>query len=211
MRFNSAMLQIRTWLGLLLIGVVFGAITFFARQHAAILESFVESQPVLGIFVFLCFGLLDSTIAPGSMFVLIPVAGKVWGPWWASFLTVVGWDWGAFAAFYIANRYGYPLVKRFVSKNQMDFVRHYIPKNLFSGVIFLRLVFPLDIVSYVMGLFTNMSTRDYLIATTIGVAPSAIFLSYLGSLPPIYEYITYASGAIVFIWFIRATGKTLAK
>jgi len=67
-----------------------------------------------------------------------------------------------------------------------------IPKeNLFLGIIFLRMVIPVDILSYALGLFSKIKTRDYLLATIIGVSPFAFIFAYLGRMPFYYQIFVF--------------------
>ncbi|HZZ99083.1 MAG TPA: VTT domain-containing protein, partial [Candidatus Paceibacterota bacterium] len=161
----------KAWLSLLLILIVFGAATYFARAHVGVIENFVQDHPVGGVAIFITFGLVDSTVAPGSMFALIPVAGRLWGPLWATLLTIIGWLWGGVTAFYLAEHFGYSAVRKFANKKHLEAIHAYVQKtNLFWSIVFLRLVFPLDLVSYAAGLFTKMPMKSYILATTIGMA-----------------------------------------
>ncbi len=197
------------WLTLLGLAAVFAVVTYFANAHQDILRSFVQNSPVVGVFIYLVLGMFDAVIAPGSTLPLVPLAGKLWGPWWGALLTIGGWTWGSTVAFFLADKFGQPVVRHLVSQKKLLAVKGYIPHNLFWGVVMVRLVLPLDVTSYAIGLFTNMRYADYIGATVIGVAPGAFLLSSLGTLPSGYEVLVYAAGIAVFAWFVRATGRLI--
>ena len=56
-------------------------------------------------------------------------------------------------------------------------------RNLFFSIIFLRIAVPADIISYAIGLFTDIRFIVYSLATFIGYAPLAFLLAYAGTLP----------------------------
>lgn len=197
----------RIWITIIILVSIFIVVTYFADVHQGVLRTYVENQPIIGAFVYIMLGMFDAVIAPGSTLALVPVAGKLWGPLLGALLTLIGWTWGSFVAFFLADKFGQPLVNRIVSEKKLQAVKHFIPKNLFWGVVMARLVMPLDVISYALGLFTNMGYREYIGATVLGVAPGAFLLSFLGTLPAIYEIMIYAVGVAVFIWFVRATGR----
>lgn len=202
---RSSIYQI--WLSVVGLVIIFAVVTYFADIHQSVLRDFVEGQPVAGAFIYIVLDMFDAVIAPGSTLALVPVAGRLWGPWIGATLTVIGWTWGSWVAFFLADTFGQPLVRRLISNEKLETVRHYIPKNLFTGVILTRLVLPLDAISYALGLFTKMDYGSYIIATALGVAPSAFLLAFLGTFPAFYEVIIYSAGVAVFVWFVRATGQ----
>jgi uncharacterized membrane protein YdjX (TVP38/TMEM64 family) len=73
----------------------------------------------------------------------------------------------------------------------------YIPDDLFWSIVLLRLVMPMDVMSYVLGLLTDISWSRYMLATAMGLTPSAFVLAYLGKLPHAYEIIMFGVGAAV--------------
>ncbi|HET9641417.1 MAG TPA: VTT domain-containing protein, partial [Candidatus Paceibacterota bacterium] len=110
----------------------------------------------------------------------------------------VGWTIGASVAFSIARRYGLPLVIRLVGERRAVDFRDRVPRtNLFASVILLRMLVPVDLLSYALGLFTDMSWRSYVVATALGVAPFGFYFAYAGTLPLWYQFLAVAI-ALVF-------------
>ena len=60
-------------------------------------------------------------------------------------------------------------------------------KNVFLGIVLLRIIFPIDIISYALGMFSKVSLRKYTLATLVGYAPIVFVLSYFGKLPANYQ------------------------
>jgi uncharacterized membrane protein YdjX (TVP38/TMEM64 family) len=138
-------------------------------------------------------------LAPGATLPLIPVAVRAWGRVPAGLVTTAGWTTGSLVAFLIARRWGYPLVRKLTSLDRVRAMRRYIPDNLFWSVVLVRLVFPMDVVSYVVGLFSDIGWGHYVAATALGLTPSAFLLAYLGKLPNAYEIIAVGVGMMAVI------------
>jgi uncharacterized membrane protein YdjX (TVP38/TMEM64 family) len=83
----------------------------------------------------------------------------------------------------IARRWGYPIVRRLTSMKRVRDLRRFIPQNLFWSIVLVRLVLPMDVISYALGLFADIGWWQYLLATALGLTPSAFVLTYLGELP----------------------------
>jgi uncharacterized membrane protein YdjX (TVP38/TMEM64 family) len=66
----------------------------------------------------------------------------------------------------------------------------------------LRLVLPMDVISYVLGLFADISWSKYAGATALGLTPSAFVLAYLGKLPSAYDIIGVALGAGIVVAYV---------
>ena len=172
------------------------------RAHNTELTRFVDQRPLVGGSVYLLLNVFDAVLAPGVTLPLIPVAARAWGPVPAAILTTVGWTVGSLVAFLIARRWGYPLVRKLTSIERVKRLRRYIPEDLFWSVVLLRMVMPMDVISYVLGLFTNMKWSRYVAATALGVAPSAFVLAFLGKLTHAYELITFGIGGAAIVWIV---------
>src|SRR5207244_8328452 len=137
------------------------------RGHADTLKLFVGVIAVQGVVVYVFLSVLDAVVAPGATLPLFPIAAHVWGRVPAALVTTVGWTAGSLVAFYIARRWGSPIVKNLTSLQRVKRLRRYVPKNPFWSVVLLRLVVPMDVISYVLGLFTAMTWSTYGLATIL--------------------------------------------
>jgi uncharacterized membrane protein YdjX (TVP38/TMEM64 family) len=183
------------WLGLL--GGVLLAAVLLVRRHADAIGSFIDLHPAWGLFLYLLLNILDAVLAPGATLPLIPVAARVWGRVLAGLATTAGWTAGSLIAFLIARRWGSPIVKKITSMQRVRGMKKYIPEDLFWSIVLVRLVLPMDIISYVLGLFTDIGWSKYAIATAMGLTPSAFLLAYLGKLPNAYGIIAFGIGAAI--------------
>jgi len=90
-------------------------------------------------------------------------------------------------------------------------MKRYIPEDVFWTIAILRLVMPMDLLSYLLGLFTDISWVKYTAATAIGVTPSAFLLAYLGKLPHAYEIIALAIGGVVAVGYIMIARRRACR
>jgi uncharacterized membrane protein YdjX (TVP38/TMEM64 family) len=174
-----------------LIGALFGV-----RRFAEPIRTFIDQQPIWGLLLYLTLNIVDAVAAPGVTLPLIPVAVRVWGHVPAALATTVGWTTGSLVAFLIARRWGYPVVRKITSIDRIRAMRRYIPEDLFWSIVLVRLVLPMDVISYVLGLFTDIRWATYVGATALGLTPSAFLLAYFGKLPHAYGIIAFCVGAM---------------
>ena len=175
------------WLAI--VGAILIGALVVVRMHADGITRFINHHPFWGVFLYLILNVLDAVIAPGATLPLIPVAARAWGRVPTALVTTAGWTLGSLIAFLIARRWGYPIVKKLTSRERIRQVGKYIPDDLFWSIVLLRLVMPMDVMSYVLGLLTDISWSRYMLATAMGLTPSAFVLAYLGKLPNAYEII----------------------
>lgn len=180
------------WLAIIAAGLI-GAI-FGVRSRAEAIRSFIDAYPFWGLFLYILLNILDAVVAPGATLPLIPVAVHIWGRVFAALATTAGWTTGSLIAFLIARHWGYPIVQKLTSIRRVRDMRRYIPEDLFWSIVLVRLIFPMDLISYALGLFTDIGPSRYVIATALGLTPSAFLLAYLGKLPHAYEIIAFGVG-----------------
>jgi len=188
---------------------VLACAAWFARSHADALRQLVERHTVAGAAVYVVLNVLDAVIAPGATLPLIPIAARAWGHVAAALVTTVGWTAGSLIAFSIARRWGTPIVKKLTSIERVRRMRRYVPKDPFWTVVMLRMVLPMDVLSYVLGLFSDLSWQKYTFATALGLTPSAFILAYIGKMPHAYEWIMLAFAAIVVSMTIYSASRAL--
>jgi len=118
-------------------------------------------------------------IVPITSFPLLPIAVVLWGSFVAAILNVIGWMIGAAIAFWLARKYGRPFVSKFIKKKNLIHLEKLVPeKNIFWSIVILRVSIPIDILSYTLGLFTNIPMNVYLVATFLGLIPFAFIFAY---------------------------------
>lgn len=176
--------NLKNSVALLLLGVIFLITSYLVKENLDFLKLLMSGYPsALGMFIYIFLGFLATVAAPLTAMPLIPLASNLWGWQVAAMLNIIGWGAGSFAAFYIANRFGRPLVKKFISLEKVDKLEKRMPKdNIFWTIVFLRIIIPVDILSYALGIFTKTNYKIYISATVLGITPFSIFFSYAGTM-----------------------------
>lgn len=195
----------------LCIVIFFIATTVLAEKYASELTELATKDSVLGMLTYTVMSSVAVVVAPVSTLPLIPLAVGMWGWVVTGVLSIIGWTIGSQIAFFLARRYGKNLVQRLVSLERFtDFEKKFSTKNLFWTVILLRMTVPVDVLSYALGLFSNMTSRSYFIATIIGITPFAFIFSYLGSLPPGFQFLMFIEiTLLVFLFHLLQKKKTV--
>jgi uncharacterized membrane protein YdjX (TVP38/TMEM64 family) len=127
-------------------------------------------------------------------------------------LTTFGWTAGSLIAFALARRYGRRVVCYFVEECKIDNWANILPKRaLFWYLIFARIFLPIDMISYAVGVFTNMTWPSYIIATIAGSAVSAAIFSFGARLPITWQVIVGLLAIIFVIFYYERFKKNFKK
>ncbi len=186
----------REYATLLTVTAVVIAAVFVVRTYASAIRAFIDGHAIWGPCLYILLNIVDAVALPGATLPLIPVAARAWGRVPAAVATTIGWTSGSLVAFLIARRWGYPVVRKLTSVERVRSLRRFIPEDLFWSIVVVRLVMPMDVISYVLGLLTDMRWASYVGATALGLAPSAFALAYFGRLSHGFELIAIAIGVM---------------
>jgi uncharacterized membrane protein YdjX (TVP38/TMEM64 family) len=144
------------------------------------LESWVERHRVAGAIVYVGALAASVVLLPLSSMPLLPVAARVYDVWLTTLLSVAGWWTGAIIAFQLA-RLGRRYVARIAALEALDRLERRIPPDIgFGGIVILRMIFPVDVVSFALGLLKELKFSTYATATLIGIVPFAAAWAYAG-------------------------------
>ena len=194
-----------------IIMLLFIASSFISQQYSELVVDFVSRNKIAGAFIYFGAIIAAVTIAPLTSIPLIPLVTGAWGVLWTTVISVIGWTVGSILAFWIARRFGTPIVKKFVSVEKYEKAYMNIPeKRLFLYLIFLRIITPVDLLSYALGLFTSISWRMFIISTFFGVIPATFVLSYFGTFPAKNQLIIFLAG-IILLAIILSIRKLLKR
>lgn len=165
------------------LGVLFAASSYYAERYTDVISAFVSRGGVLAMVGYVFIVIVAVVVAPITSVPLVPVAAHVWGVPVAAFLSTVGAVAGAMIAFGIARKFGILIVKKIINENRLTRIQKLIPNHhIFWWVLVLRIVTPVDALSYAIGIFTKIKWKQYLLATTFGIIPFEIFYAYAGTL-----------------------------
>ena len=173
--------------------------SYFIQTKMEFFEGLVVGGWV-GMVVYVLLKIVATVFAPITVLPLIVLATGLWGVWVAAFLTIIGWTLGSVIAFGVARKFGVPIVKRFISLDEIyEFQERVNIGNGFWSVIFLRMIVPVDVLSYALGLFSKIGFWTYALATVIGVIPFAFAFAYLGEVHYVYQVVL---GLVFLIGFL---------
>jgi uncharacterized membrane protein YdjX (TVP38/TMEM64 family) len=144
------------------------------------IERAVDGGGIAGPLAYIAlYAALTLLLFPGA--VLTAAGGAVFGTVLGTLLTVVGATIGATAAFLLGRRLGRAQIEQ-IAGPRVRRLDEWLARRGFTAVLYVRLVpiFPFNLLNYGAGV-TGVSTRDYVLATAIGIVPGAFAFSALGS------------------------------
>jgi len=151
----------------------------FWQEPVNYLERFITDNSLLSISIFIFLMFISTVFAPLTVLPFVPFVAVLLGSFNTAIYSMVGWTLGSVVSFLIARNLGKPVLFKFVSKKDIIKYHKYIPEDVnFWWIVFLRIIIPVDVLSYVVGLLTNMSLWKYTLATIIGVIPFSFIFSY---------------------------------
>lgn len=144
------------------------------------IEQTIRSHSFVGAALYIVLLATSVVLLPFSSLPLLPLAARVFGVWFTALLSIIGWWIGCLIAFQIA-RLGRRYLEKITSLDAIDKIERKIPKDIgFAGIVILRMVLPVDVTSFTLGLLKNLPFSTYAIASLIGIIPFAFVWSYAG-------------------------------
>ena len=168
----------------------FVIILFVIFLVSFIYARYVDSESVIRI-------IQNSNIAPviyilfvAGQVLLFPIPGQFtgiaggyfFGYILGTFYSIIGLTIGSYIAFYLARKFGKPLVEKIDKKDKIKHFERLI-KNKEEPILFLVLLLPFmpdDLISFIAGL-TKIRTSNFILITIIGRLPGFFFLNLVGA------------------------------
>lgn len=189
----------KTVLSLLLIIFLFLLVSYLIQNNIGNIDDYVIDG-YFGVLIFVFIEIIATVFAPISAIPLLPLMSETYGWFIAGLLSIIGWTIGSVIAFILARKYGAPLVRKLISLEKISEIEKRIPEtNLFWSIVFFRMILPVDILSYILGLFSRIKFNTYFWATLIGISPFAFILAYLGTLPLYYQISFFITGMLILV------------
>ena len=180
--------------------ILFIFFSYLVQKNLSFFMNIVSGHDYLFILIYTLLVILAVVLAPISAFPLLTMASNIFGWFYAALYSITGWFIGSVIAFSIARKYGKPVVKKLINIKNIGRIEKVIPKtNVFFSLIFLRMVLPVDVLSYALGLFTDIKNKTFMITTLIGISPLAFVLSYFGTVPLTYQVISLVLGISILL------------
>ena len=137
-------------------------------------------HPVAGALAYVTLLAASVVLMPFSSLPLLPLASSVFGVALTALLSALGWWLGCLVAFQLARR-GRHLLERFTSLAAIDRLEARVPADVgFGAIVLLRMVLPVDLVSFALGLLKQLPFSRYALASLLGILPFAFVWSYAG-------------------------------
>ena len=181
---------------------------FYSQKYGEEARSFVERGGFFGMVAYVAIAIIATVAAPVSATPLIPIAANAWGVAITAILSILGWTIGAVVAFALGRRYGLPLAQKFISIHKLEKIHKHIPQErMFWSVVLLRVMIPVDLLSYALGIFGVLGWRKYTLATVVGISPFAFIFAYMGTLPVLYQLFSIPAGVLLISIVYISGGK----
>lgn len=174
------------------------------------LTNWIGLHPVLGAAMYLVLVVASVVLLPFSSLPLLPFAVKIYGVVPTALLSAAGWWTGCLIAFQIA-RLGRRYLERVTSMDAVDRLEEKIPDDVgFGGIVVLRMILPVDVVSFALGLLKRLRLRTYAAASLVGILPFSFVWSYAGGQLGTGQYLSFAlvvAGTVLALLVVRRIWK----
>ncbi len=192
------------WVLFLFVAAI-GLTRFYETPIGAVLGDYGR----LGFLVFFLTTALAVVLPLFSNLPLVPFAVLLWGPWPTALILILGWVAGASISFQLAKRLQAPMIRHFPSVSRFAPIDRLIDaKHHIWSLVLLRMTFPMDILSYVLGLFSRKTSGlENALSTAIGGAPFALLFAFFPALPITYQLMVFGASAALFsVYVVWALG-----
>jgi len=164
-----------------LIIVILGVILYASDVQREIVVTFFGDNVVLTGVGLVLLLIVATVCAPISALPVVPLASGILGPFLTGVLSSLGWTIGSVIAFLLARYAGRPFLASLLSSETLAWYEALIPKErTFITILLLRMLVPVDMLSYALGLMGSVSLFKYTVATAIGVSWFSFIFAYLG-------------------------------
>lgn len=188
-----------------------------ARHYAQPIGQVLNAHAAAGAAVFVASSALAVVLPLASNLPLVPLAALAWGPGWTALWLLVGWVIGSAASFVLGRRVRAWILRRFPSiARHADIDRLVHPRHRFASLVSLRMTFPVDVLSYALGLFSCRTTLvEVTLSTALGAAPFAWLFAWFPTLSGGAQWAVLAASTAAFLvhlaWVFRQGGEGVGE
>ena len=203
--------SLRSGLGVVLLFVV---ALVLVREYAAPIRALLQSNQPFGVVVFFVTSITAVLMPVATNLPLVPLAVLAFGPWPTAALLLAGWVAGSALSFLLARRARRLILRRFASvQRHADIDRLIDPRHRLVSLVLLRMTFPVDVLSYALGLFSRGTTlAETTLATALGAAPFALLFAFVPVLLATAQALVFAASVAAFgayaWWVLKRTPVT---
>jgi uncharacterized membrane protein YdjX (TVP38/TMEM64 family) len=183
--------------------VLFGAAIWLTDHFDSTIRDLLTANVVLAFATLFLTSVVAVLLPVLSNLALLPGFVLVWGPGWTALVLLAGWIVGAALSFTLGRRARSAILRVFPSvKRHADIDRLIHPRHRMISLVMLRMTFPVDVLSYALGLFSARTTvAENVLSTTLGAAPFALLFSLLPSLSGTDQLMVFAGSALLFVLY----------
>ena len=191
--------------------VLFGIGLLLARSFAASIQNTLTDHAGLGIAVFVATSALAVLMPLLTNLPLVPLAVLAWGPWWTALLLLSGWLLGAVLSFLLGRHARSLILRRFPTvQRHADIERLIHPQHRLTSLVLLRMTFPVDVLSYALGLFSPATTlAQASVSTLLGAAPFALLFAFVPVWPLSVQLAVLGASTLLFavyaVWVLHGS------
>ncbi|MGE0312974.1 MAG: VTT domain-containing protein [Lautropia sp.] len=196
--------------------VLFGIGVWLSRRYAVPITDVLAANTVLGVAVFFATSAFAVLMPMITNLPLMPFAVLAWGPWWSALILLLGWVAGAAVSFALGRHVRDRILRHFPSVRRHAGIDRLIDaQHRMVSLIMLRMTFPVDVLSYALGLFSPGTTLlENVVSTAIGAAPFAIGFTLFPALSGGVQWAVFAVSLLAFVayasWVLRR-GRSAAR
>jgi uncharacterized membrane protein YdjX (TVP38/TMEM64 family) len=149
------------------------------RLYALPIRTVLDEHALAGMLIFFVTSAVAVLLPMLTNLPLMPPAVLAWGPWQAAALLLAGWVTGAALSFTLGRHARELIITRFPAvMRHADIDRLIHPRHRLVSLVMLRMTFPVDVLSYALGLFSRSTTLGQnMLSTAIGGAPFAVLFA----------------------------------
>ncbi len=183
--------------------ILFIVSTYFSAKYEVQLQNLID-QSFLGVLLYILIISVSTVVAPVSNLPLIPIASNIWGPVLSGILSIIGWFIGSLLIFWLCRKYGLKILEKVGPRLRSEKYTHILPGDqMFWSHILLRMMIPVDILSYLLGLFSTIHWKMFALTTFIGITPMAFVFAFGGVLSVGTQVTLFIAGAIILTLIYR--------
>lgn len=187
--------------------VLFGGGLWLAQRYAQPVQQVLAAHPAAGVAVFVATSAFAVVLPLASNLPLVPLAVLAYGPVWTAVLLLAGWILGSALSFLLGRgARGWILAHFGAVQRHADIDRLVHPRHRMLSLISLRMTFPVDVLSYALGLFSERTTlRQVVMSTAVGAAPFAALFAWFPTWPPAAQWAVLIGSVLAFgvhLWWV---------
>jgi uncharacterized membrane protein YdjX (TVP38/TMEM64 family) len=191
--------------------LMFAVGALVARQSGPWLEAEGARHATLGMALLFVTSVIAVLAPMATNLPLVPFAALAYGPAWTAALLLGGWITGATLSFMLGRRARETILRRFPSvRRHADIDRLIDRRHRLLSLVLLRMTFPVDVLSYALGMFSRHTTAlDNALSTALGAAPFALLFSLVPLMTSRVQGAVVIGSALLFVvyaaWMLRRT------